>query len=1859
MNINNHYVKRWINHEITSSDNQLRYIFCGLNEKMLINLHNSFSTEDVSSFLENRFFLLLKNDAPRIKYNSKSEAIWINTEDLLEARNKKIDDNDIRFLVFIPNDSSGASNDSLDTTSIIIKESDRNYVNYIIDNAFIKEYDFESPLLLTKISDFYFKNFNAATDYFFSKEVDSNSILDFFGIIGERKHFDDKIALKSTIYFKGFIERIKFFLYEQGFSGLLNRLISKGVKNAEITIEYFKAEKDSNNILYEQAKDFLSEIELVFLRNTSLYKSIINVDEWIEALKDEEINDTIYFEDKETEISFGIVDIKNTTNDDAFEKYLLQREELICSLNSKMTATWNDLNTIYNTVANEFSVESKNSLNVITAKILDDKISTTLVNYTTIIPDENILDFGLSILYSNDKNSLNSKIKRTSKTKVGELDIASIFDEILDPIQSINFSREYNDDILECFKPNENIQFLSLSDKELKSGSALEFILRTVDKDTYIKYLGYQDKEGDFIFSFDDKIDVNIKRKQTSFDSSIVDNKFILNNLNEGHLYILLRNDLRKTHKWIFLEIHTEGVKKELWVPNYFSYLQAKNDSKVSVFNIQILKRQNNVIHKYYFSNDFLSLSYLPSIFLLHEKSKLISTVEELPVFSIAKLELQSDFRPDIIEFNLLLQSPIFSEYLMHRKNLLLKFQKELQKTNINSFDEIEIDKIISYQEVSEYLSIYHQLLNDFEQMIWLDMFYIMEKHERYDRLDDRPLAIFFSPLHPLFIFQYFQKAHLLGQTLNEHPANSLASIIKLNDFNNWVIFKKEIIPVHYNSIETDSLLFTGYINFGQYSSGSNNLSKILKNIGVNFNPNIGHLSPSQIRSALNKSYTYLSNKTVFNIKLVGQLTDVSTNTTILNWINEKTVEMLELYDNFRLQVNIFDDRNESSFPDSNLIIYYREELNLNFNWFKGSPKDREFDVTLITSRHKDLQGYNQVDESNLAGTLNYSEIVKYSLNKYNSSKVYSDLYFESFSRVPDFVNLNKTITENFKKALHYNQIEANLSFSNIETEVLAISSDVLNAQLLQKMSNKSLWEFSISDYSFDDQGRGDYFLLAKEQDIYSLKLKKFLISIDPKMNNRVDEFLTFSKETGLFELKYLISNDNFLKGFIASVISYKLMNCYINNVNPQQCDARKYKVLTSYDVFKERIHQIKKEINPRFKEFGTQFPDFIFLEFGIENGKGVINLRLIEIKYRTDIIREEGPNSISEILNDQTLYSKKLFKKLNDFRESTEDKGLWNHTLSLLLLEFVYYFQENSSFMQKGLIEEFNYILNSDYELRLNDSLLIGIDGTPNISSGKVLNAGIFFKVPKNRINEVFECESSLNQKFIKLFEELKINDTSESFREEKNFDDTKKDFVSDEIFNGNNQNTEINPVEGPIVEYNIDAEEKAVYDISNKEVKIENKIDESNEIELTSMGATNSTEVNEVVLGKDNLNRKAIYFPLGRPGGSPLPNYNIMVTGSSGKGKTQFIKSFIYQQAVIGTSYTIIDFKNDYSDNIFCEMSNAVKIEVKFDGIPYNPLIPRMGLRDNGQKFFDVSEHINSICAVLSNTFGLGVQQEADLKKAVRQVYKSQGINPQGILEYDDEIIFPSFNDVGIFLQSGDRELDKLYNRLDPLFDLNLFRDKYNSIGFEDVIKKSNIIKLSDIQNDKIKNAIAKMIIVSAHGYYLSLPHSYSLKKLFIFDEAHRILDTEFVEKFIRECRSFGVGVLLSSQQPDDFPENVLGQLATKVIHGNDGDARLIKKIKSLLSFTGEDRVIQELSTFNAIVNSQDYQNWIIDTLAWPQLLILLIIKDNPKGLSLGEIHDYGLSVGINKDWELYVTMLIDKKYIVELNSLYFIKQ
>ncbi len=62
---------------------------------------------------------------------------------------------------------------------------------------------------------------------------------------------------------------------------------------------------------------------------------------------------------------------------------------------------------------------------------------------------------------------------------------------------------------------------------------------------------------------------------------------------------------------------------------------------------------------------------------------------------------------------------------------------------------------------------------------------------------------------------------------------------------------------------------------------------------------------------------------------------------------------------------------------------------------------------------------------------------------------------------------------------------------------------------------------------------------------------------------------------------------------------------------------------------------------------------------------------------------------------------------------------------------------------------------------------------------------------------------------------------------------------------------------------------------------------------------------------------------------------------------------------------------------------------------------------------------------------------------------------------------------------------------------------------------------------------------------------------------------------------------------------------------------------------------------------MNSQDYNNWIIETLAWPQLMILNIIRLNNEGINFIDLISASKEIGINKEY----IELKDEKYLIKI--------
>ncbi len=390
------------------------------------------------------------------------------------------------------------------------------------------------------------------------------------------------------------------------------------------------------------------------------------------------------------------------------------------------------------------------------------------------------------------------------------------------------------------------------------------------------------------------------------------------------------------------------------------------------------------------------------------------------------------------------------------------------------------------------------------------------------------------------------------------------------------------------------------------------------------------------------------------------------------------------------------------------------------------------------------------------------------------------------------------------------------------------------------------------------------------------------------------------------------------------------------------------------------------------------------------------------------------------------------------------------------------------------------------------------------------------------------------------------------------------------------------------------------------------------SSQVVLPIDHARVESHLKKILLGVDDA-RRPIYFDPQSPI-DPLNNLNLMVSGSPGTGKTQLLKYLICKIREQEKNVFILDFKNDFaSDRVFAERASLKRCFISFDGLPFNPLIAYPVKHPNtGESLVQIGQHISGITSVLKRTYGLGAQQQIAVKNAIGDAFSSMGIPTTGTSKFDPSMVFPDMDNVGKILKDSN---PNAYNRLDPLFTLDLFKKPYRKESFHSLVNCSMILDLSQIPSDEIKNALAELIVLSAHSYYNTQLHSGVIRQVLIFDEAHRVLGSDFMTKLVRECRAYGVGTILSSQYPTDFPGEISSSMDTKILHGNGRDADKVREIVQLIGCSGREADVSNLDRFQAFVDNRHYPHTLIRTINYPLYIIWCYLLQHKKA-TRGEI-------------------------------------
>jgi DNA phosphorothioation-dependent restriction protein DptH len=359
--------------------------------------------------------------------------------------------------------------------------------------------------------------------------------------------------------------------------------------------------------------------------------------------------------------------------------------------------------------------------------------------------------------------------------------------------------------------------------------------------------------------------------------------------------------------------------------------------------------------------------------------------------------------------------------------------------------------------------------------------------------------------------------------------------------------------------------------------------------------------------------------------------------------------------------------------------------------------------------------------------------------------------------------------------------------------------------------------------------------------------------------------------------------------------------------------------------------------------------------------------------------------------------------------------------------------------------------------------------------------------------------------------------------------------------------------------------------------------------------------TRLSPILLGTDGETEEEVFW--NPDPGTGAANPHVLILGESGFGKTYTIASLSAELAQENIVSIVFDYGQGFSPKTlpaeFVAATNPIELYAGRDGVDINPL----------QIFpSDLHGPVN-VAQRVADTFArvykrMGVQQHAVIRQAVLDVMAEVGITPDAPRSWAADL--PTFGTVEAKLQAyannsmsaQARFAASAASHISTVFVFNTFRQNGEKLAWSDLLQRDNravIIQLKGLEHS-LERAVTEFLLWNLIGFIEALGPG-PLRCFVILDEAHKLSFNPGspVEKLLREGRKFGLGLILASQQPEDFSTVAFVNTATKIVFqvGDDRSTisrQLHRKIKNSHSFGDIYQVITKLPRSYAYVVTEN---------------------------------------------------------------------
>ena len=744
-----------------------------------------------------------------------------------------------------------------------------------------------------------------------------------------------------------------------------------------------------------------------------------------------------------------------------------------------------------------------------------------------------------------------------------------------------------------------------------------------------------------------------------------------------------------------------------------------------------------------------------------------------------------------------------------------------------------------------------------------------------------------------------------------------------------------------------------------------------------------------------------------------------------------------------------------------------------------------------------------------------------------------------------------------------------------------------MDGALLRNDDNHSN-DYSIIGFSTGKGAYGQYNLTVTAR-------KSILETIQKKLESRLYQLFHWDKDKIDKAAKLCIAEASGLDGIsLLSAINQKdrninefmayVLTSLLEKENSADCAL---KIVIHMDSYK---HWFSGEIEKDDDESKSR-PDFLVLEAKVSDDD---KLQLVATVTECKMSSISYASHHKENALEQVKHGIRRLSTIFDPNSKSIKRRYWYAQLYRALAFAQVTFSDNSSEFEK-LSSKLRSVLDGNFEMEWNGRVLgywLDMDGENEVIIDTDVSNIKLYDIPQKRIQNLLLDEEVNDIQYVDINAGVLIDDDNqETLIEERekelrdelkalNFkkkvveytydieDRTQELKVADSSGYGTSKNDSFDKITEQLSSGSND-NEKAVDEeveekISNSDLdgEIEDKIvpsDSVSEQDNTKVDLDNT----RVLIGTDKLSEKVCW----EFGHKQLANRHLLITGTSGQGKTYSIQTMLYELSKSNVSSVIFDYTEGFrldqlEEEFVNKMGNHINQRVcKFENVPINPF-KRQFIEFAGQKFPEKDSDIAARFAnIMTHVYKFGDQQSAAIFDAVRI----------GLSKYKDGMNMKHFQEELENEKQANKSAQTVISKMQPFF-YSIEFEEDSDFDWGDVLYPSEstatIFQLTAIDRDM--QVIITELMLWDLWYYSTKNGSKEKPFVVVLDEAQNLShkDKSPSCKILTEGRKFGWSAWYATQSLQVLEDDEVTRLLQSAfkLYFKPTDTEIVKMAKQL---------------------------------------------------------------------------------------------